>query len=271
MANDKQKIHLTAEQETLLITLYSKASACPDGLLDDKKSQEILAQIDYDFSQLKVPTGTSLTVCIRARKIDENVQAHLASHPDSGVIYLGCGLDSRCARINRKNSEWYDLDFPDVIELRRNFFQESSDYHMIPCSVTDLAWTESIPDRSSIGMIIAEGLMMYLTEAQVKAIILKLKECFPGSLLVFDAYSKMTASRVKDHPSLRKTGAKIQWGIDDPESIENWGEGIQLQEEWFFTQSKAIAQLAFRYQLIFKITGLFMTAKRAHRILIFKL
>ena len=271
MANNKQKIRLTAEQETLLITLYAKANACPDVLMADKKSQEILAQIDYDFSQLKVPIGTSLTVCIRARKIDETVQAFLASHPGSGVVYLGCGLDSRCTRIKHEDVEWYDLDMPEVIELRRNFFEESSEYHMIPCSVTDLIWTESIADKNPIGLIIAEGLTMYLSEAQVKSLVLKLKACFPGSLLVFDAYSKLTARRVKDHPSLRKTVSKIQWGIDDPKSIENWAEGIKLQEEWFFTQSNAIGQLAFRYQLIFKITGLFMTAKRAHRILIYEL
>jgi len=73
MTNHKQKIRLTPEQETLLITLYSKALGCPDSLFADEKSREILEQIDYDFSLLKVPVGTRLTVCIRAKKIDDYV------------------------------------------------------------------------------------------------------------------------------------------------------------------------------------------------------
>ena len=53
MTNYKEKIRLTPEQETLLITLYSKALGCPDSLFTDEKSLEILEQIDYDFSYSK--------------------------------------------------------------------------------------------------------------------------------------------------------------------------------------------------------------------------
>jgi O-methyltransferase involved in polyketide biosynthesis len=100
MTSHEEKIRLTPEQETLLITFYSKALGCPDSLFADEKSREILEQIDYDFSQLKVPVGTRLTVCIRAKKIDDYVRGFLADHPKGFVLHLGCGLDSRYTRVD---------------------------------------------------------------------------------------------------------------------------------------------------------------------------
>jgi len=271
MTNHKEKIRLTSEQETLLITLYSKAMGCPDSLFADEKSLEILEQIDYDFSQLKVPVGTRLTVCIRAKKIDDNVTDFLEDHPKGVVLHMGCGLDTRYTRVDNGNVEWYDLDMPEVIDLRKNFFEETDRYHMIPSSVTNLHWVETIPSQSRPVMVIAEGLMMYLTEEEVRSLILKLKESYPGCELVFDAYSKLAARSVKGHPSIRRTGAVIHWGIDDAKAVEKWGDGIRLKEEWYFTQSEAIETLAFGYRLIFKLSGLFLVARKAHRILYYAL
>jgi O-methyltransferase involved in polyketide biosynthesis len=271
MTSHKEKVRLTPEQETLLITLYSKGVGCPDSLFADEKTREILERIDYDFSQLKVPVGTRLTVCIRAKKIDEYVMNFMANHPKGLVIHLGCGLDSRCTRVDSGNVEWYDLDMQEVIDLRKYFYQETDKYHMIASSVTDLGWLEMIPSRGRATMVIAEGLMMYLTEEEARTLMLKLKDTYPGCEFVFDAYSTLTARSVKGHPSLKRTGAVIRWGIDDAEAIEKWGDGIRLKEEWYFTQSEAIETLALGYRLIFSLTGLFLVARKAHRILYYTL
>ena len=271
MTSHKEKIRMTPAQETLLITLYSKAMGCPESLFSDAKSLEILNQIDYDFSQLQVPVGTRLTVCIRAKKIDEYVMGFITSHPKGLVLHLGCGLDSRYIRVDNGNVEWYDLDMQEVIDLRKIFYDEPDRYHMIPDSVTNLRWAEMIPSQGRPVMVIAEGLMMYLTEEEVRSLILKLKESYPGCEFVFDAYSTLAARSVKGHPSIKRTGAVIHWGIDDPQAIEKWGDGIRLREEWYFTQSEAIETLAFGYRLMFRLSGLFLAARKAHRILYYTL
>jgi O-methyltransferase involved in polyketide biosynthesis len=255
----------------MLITLYSKAKACPHSLIVDEKGQEILAGIDYDFSQLKVPPGTWLTVCIRAKQLDEYASEFLTEHPDSVIVHLGCGLDSRCLRVDNGQVEWYDLDLPDVIELRQKFFEETGRYHMLAASVTDMDWISAVETKGRPVMVIAEGLMMYLQEAEVKALVLAMQTQLGAQRLAFDAYSEMTAKRAHSHPSLKKTGAVIQWGIDDAREIENWGEGIRLQEEWAFVQSQGIASLPLRHRLIFGLTGLFPIIRRAHRILYYTL
>lgn len=272
MIHQKEKILLTEEQETLLVPLYAKAveSRQPNPIFVDEKVQEILEHIEYDFDSLKVPRKTVVTLCIRAKKIDGYTREFLMNHPGGIVIHLGCGLDSRCTRVDGE-VEWYDLDMPEVIDLRRKFYEETDTYHMIPSSVSNLGWIDSISPQDRPVLVIAEGLLMYLKEADVKALILTLKAVFPGCDLVFDAYSVLTARSAGEHPSLKKTGAVIQWGIDDATAIEQWADGIRLKEEWCFTQAEDIAKLGFGYRLAFRIAGLFTMAKKAHRILYYSL
>jgi O-methyltransferase involved in polyketide biosynthesis len=108
---------------------------------------------------------------------------------------------------------------------------------------------------------------MYLHETEVKALILRFHERLPGCSLVFDAYSKLTADRIKGHPSLQKTGATIRWDIDDPREIEVWAEGIRFIEEWFFSQTPDIQNLTWYYRLMFRLTASIKVAQRAHRLL----
>jgi O-methyltransferase involved in polyketide biosynthesis len=265
----KEKIVLTREQETLLIPLYAKAQDNP--IYRDEKARQILDSVLYNFDALKVPKKTAVTLRMRAKQLDAYTTAFLAEHPNALVLHLGCGLDSRCLRVPHPQAVWFDLDMPDVIELRRKFYPETGSYRLIASSVTDLRWIDSVPHEGRPTMVIAEGLLMYLAESDVRALVLRLHETFPGCHLVFDAFSLMTVNRIKRHPSLAKTGANIQWGTDDPREIETWSEGIQLREEWFFSQSPDIARLDWFYRTMFRLTAGIPAAQKAQRLLYYVL
>ena len=273
MESTRETISLSEAQETLLIPLYSKAeeSQRSDPIFVDEKAQAILEQLDYDFSRLGIPRKTAIMLCLRASKLDAYTRAFIARHPDCVVLHLGCGLDSRCLRVPHPDAIWYDLDLPPVIELRRKFYPETPTYHLIPSSVTDLDWIDTIAAQERPVLVVAEGLLMYLSENEVRALFLKLREAFPGCSLACDVYSAVTARRAKDHPSLKKTGAVLQWGIDDAHDIEQWAAGIQLVEEWYFAQADEIDRLGIGYRLTFRLAGLFAMANKAHRILYFML
>ena len=271
----KRKITLTEEKETLLVPLFSKACADKENnpIIIDHKASEILESINYDFEGLSVPRQTMITLAMRAEKIDEYVQNYInwENNENPKVLHLGCGLDSRILRVGFNRGKWYDIDYPDVIELRRNFYDETPYYRMVPSSVTSRDWLDKIELTEGPACIIAEGLFMYLKEKEIRDLFLDLQKRLPSSEIIFDAYSTLTAKGANRHPSIRKTGASIQWGIDNPREIETWGRGITLQDEWFFTESPKIASLEFWDSLLFKIMGLFNIAKRAHRILRFRL
>ncbi len=265
----REKITLSKEQETLLIPLYSKAQANP--ILDDRKAREILSAVDYDFRGLKIPEKTAVTLRMRAKQLDTYARRFLEAHPDGLVLHLGCGLDSRCERVDHPDALWFDLDLPDVIALRRKFYPETARYRMIASSVTDLAWVEQVPAEGRPVFVVAEGLLMYLQPDDVRALVLCLHERFPGCELVFDVFSELTVRRIQAHPSLQKTGATIRWGIDNPREIEGWAEGIRLKEEWFFSQSPDIGMLGWFYRTMFRLTASIRAAQMAQRLLNFRL
>lgn len=270
---EKQRIRLTEEKETLLVPLLSKAvggeGAHP--ILLDPKAAEILGQIDYDFGQLQVPRQTLITLAMRAKRLDSYVRSYLAGSENPLVVHLGCGLDSRALRVGFDRGSWYDVDYPDVIALRREFYPESGCYHMVASSVTEQGWLERVPAPGGPAYIVAEGLLMYLHEEQVRQLFVDLQRWAPGSEIAFDAYSRVTARGANRHPSIKKTGAHIYWGIDDGREIEGWSPGIKFLDEWYFTESEDIASLATRDRFLFKTMGAFGAAKKAHRILRFRL
>ncbi|MFN2299441.1 MAG: class I SAM-dependent methyltransferase [Anaerolineales bacterium] len=270
MTGEKEKITLTAEQETLMITLYCKTLGVPKGLFPDDAAWKIVERVDYDFARLRVATGTRLTVFMRAKRIDGYIRDFLTRRPDGVVLHLGCGLDTRCFRVNNGTVRWFDVDLPDAIALRRKFFAETGNYHMIASDVLAYGWMDAVP-RGAPVFIAAEGLMMYLPEEKVKELILRLRETFPDSELAFDAFSTLTARNVKRAASLRRTGAVVRWGIDDPKDLEAWAPGIRLLEEWTFTQSEDIGKLGWANALMFRLAGLFPAAAKAHRLLYYKL
>lgn len=270
---EKQKIRLTEEKETLLIPLLSKAvgSQGPHPILLDAKAEEILGQIDYDFEQLHVPRQTLITLAMRAKRLDGYVRDYLAGSDGPVVLHLGCGLDSRVLRLGFDRGAWYDIDYPEVIALRRQFYDDAAGYHMVGASVTERGWLDRVAVAGGPACIVAEGLLMYLHEDEVRQLFIDLQRRLPGSEIAFDAYSRMTAKGANRHPSVKKTGAQIHWGVDNPSEIEGWSPGLRLLDEWFFTESEDIASLGSRDRFLFKSMGLFGAAKRAHRILRFRL
>jgi O-methyltransferase involved in polyketide biosynthesis len=266
MMDAPEKVTLTEAQETLLITLYSRVKLCPAGILDDPKADRLLTRLDYDFEGLKVPTGTYLTVCLRAKQMDRYVEEYLDKYPDGVVLHLGCGLDTRFERVDNGQVQWFDLDLPDVIVLRKIFFMETDRYRMVDSSVTEYGWMEEIGASGTV-MVVAEGLFMYLQGEDVRGLFEQFHERFDNCEVVFDAFSQLTARKVGRHASLQKTGAVVQWGIDDPCEMEEWGDWLKFEEEWFFVEAEDIRLMKFGHRLMFKMAGLFETANKAQRIL----
>ena len=266
----KTQVTLPPEQETLLIPLYAKAQP-ENPLFFDLHARDILSQVDYDFARLRVPYKTVVLVCQRAKKLDAATRAFPVEQPNGVVLHLGCGLDSRFWRVDNGQVEWYDLDMPPVIELRRRFYADGERYHLIASSVTDLEWVNGVAVVGRPVLVVAEGLLMYLGEADVRQLLLRLQEAFPGCRLIADVFSRLTARSATRHPSLKQTGASIGWGIDDPCQVEGWAQGIHLLEEWTFTQDPDLDRLSLGYRLAYRLAGAFNMVRRAHRIVYYQL
>ena len=268
--NDKARIELAPEQVTLLIPLYAKAQE-GNPLFFDPRARDILRAVDYDFTRLRVPYKTVVLICQRTRKLDAAARDFLVEHPNGVILHLGCGLDSRYWRVDNGLVDWYDLDMPPVVELRQRFFAGGERYHLMASSVTELGWVERVAADARPVLAVAEGLLMYLSEADFRRLVLRLREAFPGCRVIADVFSRLAARSATRHPSLRHTGASIGWGIDDPRELEAWAPGIRLLEEWYFTQDPSLDRLSLGYRLAYRMAGAFTAVRRAHRIVYYQL
>src|SRR5262245_19800805 len=120
------KMHLTKEKETLFISLYAKAldSRSKHPILHDTAANSLLNTIDYDFTKHKNFFNDNMTV-VRAKQYDDWITEFIAANAEATILHLGCGLDTRVSRINpSRDIAWFDVDYPEVIKLRRAFFPE---------------------------------------------------------------------------------------------------------------------------------------------------
>jgi deazaflavin-dependent oxidoreductase (nitroreductase family) len=228
--------------ETLLIPLYIRAieSQRPDALLKDERAVAFVTQMDSAFSRIKrikMDEEDKVALVLRNREFDRYARDFLARYPEAVVVHIGCGLDARFERVDNGQVEWYDLDLPEVIELRRKFIGgERERYHFLACSAFDSAWLNPVSiQRQRPFLFLVEGVFMYFEEAQVKSLVLMLRDCFPGAELVFDAFSPflVRANNLRLRISRTKIDARYHWGLKCGKDLENWGDGICLLEAWF--------------------------------------
>ncbi|HEX5058837.1 MAG TPA: class I SAM-dependent methyltransferase, partial [Kofleriaceae bacterium] len=186
----REKVQLEGEKQTLLVTLYGKAldSRKLHPILGDTYAADVVDHLDVDFEKLRIPKGADVSLPVRAKHLDGWTREFLIAHPTATVLHLGCGLDSRVWRVDPPATvRWYDVDYPDVIELRKRLYPERHDYTMIGTSVTDVHWLDAIP-RDNPVLVVAEGLVQYLKPADGIALFRSITETFLSGELIFDAY-----------------------------------------------------------------------------------
>jgi O-methyltransferase involved in polyketide biosynthesis len=259
---------LSGVAETLLIPLYIRAieTQRPDALLKDERAVAMVKQMDSAFSrvkQVKMDKDDQIALILRNREFDRYARDFLARYPEAVIVHIGCGLDSRFERVDNGKVEWYDLDLPEVIELRRKFISDEGErYHFLACSAFDGTWPDAVSiHRQRPFLFLAEGVFMYFEEAQIKSLALMLRDRFPGAELVFDAFSPFLVRMNNLRLARTKMGARYYWGLKRGKDLESWGNDIRLLDEWFpFDRPEPrLAQLRWmRYiPLLAKVMGIF--------------
>jgi len=247
------KIDLTKEELTLLITLYAKALdyRSENSILNDKTADDLVNSIEYDFEKLK-KNGIGNYIAVRAKQYDEWIQEFLEVNPDAVIVQLGCGLDTRITRINPPLSvSWFDIDYPSVIRLRENFFSNQSGYTMIGSSVTNADWLTKIPkDRPVI--IIAEGVLEYLVENDVKSLINRLTDYFIHGQIAFDVMNSFAIN--SGRPGLEETtGAVHKWAVDAVHEVDKLDPKLKRISCLRLFGSKYIHKLPLKYRLVYGV------------------
>jgi O-methyltransferase involved in polyketide biosynthesis len=202
--------NLSDVSQTLLIPLYFRAmeSRRPDALVRDPKAVELAGRLDWDFSGMRRLKKEQVNFVLRVREFDRQARAFLAEHADGVIVDLGCGLDTRFERIDNGQVEWYGLDLPEVIELRNELLEETPRSHFLGCSLLDFSWMDILGSQAGRHILfLAEAVLVYLEEVDVKRLVQALAVRFPGAELVCDVFSPVV---IRLHPRPPAV-ARLRW------------------------------------------------------------
>ncbi|WP_197383092.1 class I SAM-dependent methyltransferase [Mycolicibacterium mengxianglii] len=243
----------TPAQESLFLTLGSRAldSRLPRPFLGDTMADRIITTTGYGldkFPQLNTKLldrrSKVFDVAVRSKVIDGMVRRFVLRHPNAVVLDLGAGLDGRISRVDPPTTvEWYDVDFPVVADLRRKLLPQSANAHNVGADLTDPAWLRDIPsDRPA--MIVADGVVLFLTQEDFVALLNRLTTHFPGGELALNAYTTHAMRTFKRSRAMRAiAGDLANPGLNDPGLLEHWVNGLTLLDEIFLTRTPEAADL----------------------------
>lgn len=220
-----------------------------NGLIYDPKAEEIATALRAQGESARQGKYLSLYLGIRARVLDEIASRFIEKHPGCTVLHLGCGLDSRCLRLSGYG-QWFDVDFPEVIALRRRFYEETECCHMLGFDVSDPAWLPLVPDGGD-ALIIAEGLSMFLTADENLRIFTDARQKFRYTEYSFDAYTDRIV--LYSHSSApAERGKTVVWGLENPRILEQL-DGVKYIRAYQFNSSRYVRGYPLPTQLLYRL------------------
>lgn len=213
--------------ETLFIPLAVRAMETQKSnpVVVDKKAVEIIAQIKKDDVIVDGGEISTHGILARTKVIDDEIKKILLVKPNTVIINLGAGLDTRICRIDNGQLSCFELDLRDVISLRKQFFAENERIHFILKSVLDDSWISELGqiNRENV-VIIAEGLLMYFSEQDVRKIFHLLAAHLRGAHMYFDIVHSYFVGK--------GISSTFLWGLDKAKEIEKLCPGIRLINSW---------------------------------------
>ena len=201
--------------KTLFIPLYGKSQVSRKNvILKDKKAEEIWEKEAFPIKGAAKSKWLAYFMSMRARVFDDWTDRMLRENPDALVLHIGCGLDSRCLRVKEKYIHWLDGDFPNVI-------------------------------------VILEGISMYLSNEELKALFCHLQEKYAVVHILVDVYTEFGIKASKYKNPVKGLGVTKLYGVEDMEQFLSKTK-IRVKSEHLMTPASLINELRGFDKLFFK-------------------
>ena len=237
---------------TLFIPLYGKARVSRQQIiLHDPAAERIWSAEAFPIHGKSCSKWLAYNMAMRARVFDDWTASMLARHPDALVLHIGCGLDSRCERVGQPCAAWVDCDLPDVIAVREKYYAETDAYRMLPLDASDPAQLSALPE-SGTAIAVLEGLSMYLTNGQLRALLAALREKYAALHVLMDVYTVFGAKASRFKNPVNDVGVTELYGVDDIGAVIS-GLRLRFKAEHSFTPDRLIGELKPAEQAIFRL------------------
>ena len=150
--------------------------------------------------------------------------------PKAVVVDIGAGLDTSFSRVDNKTLRWFDLDLEDALDFRNSIIPKPGKTTQIPKSVFDFSWFDDIGfSKEESAIFIAAGVFYFFHEEEIRELLVRMAEAFPGGELVFDANS--SEALAISNEMMQKSGntdALMYFSVDNPLVFESWSPKIRV-------------------------------------------
>jgi O-methyltransferase involved in polyketide biosynthesis len=239
----KQDIHfnaaplLGAVPSTLLIPLMARArgsSIYPWLDPGDTQAQQMLQNMGGQALALLQDHPSVLNVLWRTQLIKQIGAAFFAHYPHAHGVNLGAGLSDYFQWLNNGHNHWLDVDLADVVTLRHALLPWHSEAaHDGSVDLTQPGWWQQLhlsdEDPHQPLLLVCEGVLMYLTPTQVKAVMREIGDNAPeGSELVCDFMTPLGIGHADLAPSVAGSGAEFLWGAHNALEVARLHPRLEL-------------------------------------------
>jgi O-methyltransferase involved in polyketide biosynthesis len=285
MISDTKKtdIILGPVQKTLFLPVVARAleSMKSTPMLFDKTAMQIVERVNYNFTKLISSTTelSRIAWIVRSTCFDRLIRDFLRRYPGATVVNIGCGLDTTYERVDNGLVQWYDMDLPDVIELRKLLMNETKNRKFIAGSFLKNNWYKNLGFPEHV-LFIAGGVFYYYEEKVIRTFFIKLSLIFQSCELLFDVTSPSgvrAANRV-----LQKAGIDdksfLKWGLKSTDTILSWSPRLRLLGKYYTYKQEGVAMnlknrilgwisdaLNIQYIVHFKIRTDYNHLKQVHK------
>ncbi len=229
----KYHIEKNTVQETLVIPLFGRlvcSERFPE-LFSDPEAKRICDSLDYDFAEkrkkMESPAGLfgALEAAQRQYDLRCEVEAYLKEHPKAAVVNLGCGLDDTFRKCENGLCRGYNIDLPDVIDIRNELLPAVEREQNLACDLNDDSWMDSI-DASSGAVFFAAGVFYYFETEEVRKLFAAMAARFPGAVLAFDSCNERGAKLMRK-TWLKEAGitdVSAFFSLEDEAELRGWSD-----------------------------------------------
>lgn len=208
-------------EDTLFIPLTARVNISkmfPE-YFHDKKALELENLIKNKQIEKKSSQYTMMASVAKSYNLDQMIQNYIDKHKKCNIVNLGVGLETTYFRINRKNSYYFEVDLPKVIELRKNYIGIEENEKLIKGDLFQLDWCNKL-DTTLPTLMIVSGVFQYFHEKEILKFIKNVKNIFANAELIFDATNKFGIRYSNIY--VKRTGnksAQMYFYIKDPKEF----------------------------------------------------
>jgi methyltransferase (TIGR00027 family) len=176
------------------------------------------------YDAFRGEAGPLASIVGRHRIMDDLLRARLAVNPDISVIVIGAGFEARAYRLH--GGLWTEIDEAQVIDLKNRVLPVDQCRNPLQRIAIDFAQEDLAAKLPAVELgrpvvVVMEGVFIYLSQAQIEAVLDALCKAYPGHSLLCDLHTRHFMERYgKDLArQIEALGASLQFLVDEPSRV----------------------------------------------------